>query len=205
MADDALTCTPVTLTSPYMEGTNVKAIQNALRGEGYDFGPIDGIYGPLTAAAVEMFKRWQGITPVNPTVDLPVYYSLGVRCVSTVELTEQLDYNNPLFQPIETAWYDSRKYWAIGPNIPLPINPDQTKYAEEYMIAYSVSSVHDWPDLVPLQLNIYDSIPGQPQYSPIWHLNYVIVPQSYVPNTLRSAEQVKNSGYPIISSSNYVN
>lgn len=204
MGDEgALTCTKVTLTHPYTRGDNVRAIQIALRGEGYDFGPIDGIYGPLTAAAVEMFKQWQGIKPVNPVVDLPIYYQLGVRCVSTPELTEQLDYNNPLYQPIETAWYNGRKYWAIGPNIPLPINPDKTKVAQEYMIAYSVS-IHDWPNLVPLQLNIYDSIPGMPEYSPIWHLNYVVVPRDYQANTLRSVQDVKNSGYPIHSSNFYV-
>lgn len=199
-----LTCTPITLTFPYQTGENVETVQIALRGHGYDFGRIDGVYGPLTAAAVEMFKEWNGITPISPTVDLPIYYSLGVRCLGTVAETEQLDYNNPLFQPVETAWHEGRKYWAFGPNIPLPIDPARTKTAQEYVIAYSVSP-HDWPVLVPLQLNIYDSIPGMPQYSPIWHLNYVIVPHSYVPNTLRSAAQVQQSGYPIVNSNVYVN
>ncbi len=81
----------------------MKAIQSSLTGHGFDFAPIDGIFGPLTADAVERFKQWRGITPVNPYVDLPIYYALGVRCVSTPELTEQLDYNNPLYQIIDTA------------------------------------------------------------------------------------------------------
>ncbi len=201
---DALTCTTVTLTHPYTQGDNVKAIQIALAGYGYEFGPIDGIFGPLTASAVEMFKQWEGIKPINATVDLAVYYAMGVRCVSTSELTEQLDYNNPMHQVIETAWFNGKKYWAIGPNIPLPINPEETKTAEEYVIVYGVGEEEE-PHLVPLQLNIYDSIPGMPQYSPIWHLNYVIVPQDYVPNTLRSAEQVLNSPYQVIPSDRYVN
>ncbi len=201
---DALTCTPFTLTQPYTQGENVKAVQIALKGWGYDFGPIDGIFGPLTAGAVEMFKRYEGIKPVNPMVDLPIYYALGVRCVSSPDLTEQLDYNNPLAQIVETAWYNGKKHWAFGPNIPLPINPEQPKTAQEYMIAYSVSE-HGEPDLVPLQHNIYDSIPGMAKYSPIWHLNYVIVPRDYIPNTYRSADQVLNSGRPIIKSNRYVN
>ncbi len=204
MSDGALTCRPVTLTHPYTRGDNVKAIQIALKGHGYDFGAIDGIYGPLTAGAVEMFKRYKGVMPFNPVVDLPIYYYFGVRCVSTVQLTEQLDYNNPLRQVIETAWFNGKKYWAIGPNVPLPINPSETKTAQEYIIAYSVSP-HGEPDLVPLQLNIYDSIPGMPAYSPMWHLNYVIVPRSYVPNTIRSAAQAVSSGYPVIASDTYVN
>lgn len=202
---DALTCTTVTLQTPNVTGDNVKAIQNALKARGYDIGAIDGIYGPVTASGVEAFKQTHGITPVNPVVDLPVYYKLGVRCVSTPELTEQLDYNNPLLQPVETAWVNDRKYWAFGPNIPLPIDPTQTKVAQEYVIVYSVSEQHDWATFVPLQLNIYDSIPGQAKYSPIWHLNWVVVPQSYVPNTLRSEQDALDSGYQIVSSSNYVN
>lgn len=201
---DVLTCQTITLTDPYTTGVNVKAVQIALEGYGYDFGPIDGIYGPLTAAAVKMFKEWKGISPVNGTVSLDVYYSLGVRCVSSPSLTEQLDYNNPLRQPIETAWYNGKKYWAFGPNIPLPIDPSDTKVAQEYDIAYSISD-HGEPKLVPLQLSIYDSIPGMEQYSPIWHLNYVIVPKGYVANTLRSVADVMSSGYPIVSSDTYVN
>lgn len=201
--DECLSCSPITLTTPYQRGPCVEAVQRALKAHGYDFGPVDGTFGPLTAAAVEMWKQFNNITPVDPNVNLPIYYSLGVRCVGTPQQTEQLDYNNPLFQPVETAWVNGRKYWAFGPNIPLPLNPQQTPVAQEYVIAYSVS--HDWPDFVPLQLNIYDSIPGQPEYSPIWHLNYVIVPRSYVPNTLRSVSDVQSSGYPVISSEVYVN
>jgi peptidoglycan hydrolase-like protein with peptidoglycan-binding domain len=199
---DTLTCTTVTLTQPYTTGANVKAIQNALESLGFNIGPIDGIFGPGTAAGVQAFKQWNGITPV---VDLPIYDKLGVRCVSSPQLTEQLDYNNPLLQPIETAWVDGKKYWAFGPNIPLLIDPSKTKVAQEYVIVYSVSEAHDWAEFVPLQLNIYDSIPGDPQYSPIWHLNWVVVPPSYAANTLRSAQDVLASHYPIISSGNYVN
>lgn len=196
-------CKTLRLQEPREQGPDVKAVQKALKSQGYEFGPIDGIFGPLTAAAVEMFKSQKGIKPVNSVVDLAVYYALGVRCVSTPQLTEQLDYNNPLTQPVETAWFDGKKYWAIGPNIPLPIDPAKTKIAQEYLVAYSVSP-HGYAKLVSLQLSIYDSIPGMPKYSPIWRLNYVIVPRDYVPNSLRSAEQVLSSGYPIVASVHYV-
>ncbi len=86
----------------------------------------------------------------------------------------------------------------------MPIDPTKPKVAQEYVIAYYVSP-HGIPQSVPLQLNIYDAIPGMPEYSPIWHLNYVIVPRDYLPNTLRSAEQAKCSGYSIVSSDTYVN
>lgn len=199
-----MNCQTLTLKSPPLSGDNVRAIQVALKGRGYDFGPIDGIFGPLTASAVELFKIYSGIKPVNPTVDLALYYALGVRCLGTTAQTEQLDYNDPLHQSIETAWYNGKKYWAMEFAVPLHLDPERTPVAQEYEIAYRVS-IHQEPDLVPLQLNIYDSIPGMAKYSPIWHLNYVIVPESYVPNTLRSAEACLASGYQIISSDRYVN
>lgn len=189
------------LSSPYMEGEAVRALQTGLRGIGYEFGPIDGTFGPLTAAAVELFKREAGIRPVDSVADRLVIEALGV---STEDLLGQLQYNNPLQQTMETAWCRGKKYLAIGSNIPLPIDIDRTKTAEEYMVAYRVSE-HGEPELVPNQLNIYDSVPGDENYSPIWHLHYVIVPDDYAPNTLRSAEDVTRSSYEVRSSSRYVN
>lgn len=198
-----MNCSVLTLQSPPISSDSVKALQIALVGRGYNLGPIDGLYGPLTAGAVKLFKMYSGITPVTPEVTLDIYYALGVRCLGTTEQTEQLDYNDPLHQPVEAVWYAGKIYWALELG-KMEIDPAQTHWAEEYMIAYSVSP-HGEPDLVPLQLNIYDSVPGMAKYSPIWHLNYVIVPEDYVPNTIRSAEDALNSGYQIVSSERYVN
>ncbi|MCA9757699.1 MAG: peptidoglycan-binding protein [Candidatus Eisenbacteria bacterium] len=44
-----------------MKGKLVKTVQRALRNEGYSPGPIDGIYGPQTAAAVRSFQLWAGL------------------------------------------------------------------------------------------------------------------------------------------------
>ncbi len=53
------------------------------------------------------------------------------------------------------------------------------------------------PERVEDQYNIYDSVPGMEKYSPLWQFNYVVVPQDYEPNTLRSEEDCLSSGYPI--------
>jgi len=42
----------------------VRVIQRQLHALGYDPGPIDGVYGPLTGAAVERFQRAEGL-PVS--------------------------------------------------------------------------------------------------------------------------------------------
>ena len=50
---------------------------------------------------------------------------------------------------------------------------------------------------MPGQFNIYDSVPGMDQYSPLWQFNYVVVPHDYEPNSLRSEQDCLDSGYPV--------
>jgi peptidoglycan hydrolase-like protein with peptidoglycan-binding domain len=46
---------------PGARGSEVKDIQSVLRAAGFDPGPIDGVYGPMTTAAVSRFQEDQGI------------------------------------------------------------------------------------------------------------------------------------------------
>jgi peptidoglycan hydrolase-like protein with peptidoglycan-binding domain len=40
-----------------MRGNDVKELQTKLQSLGYDVGPIDGIFGPLTERAVKQFQK----------------------------------------------------------------------------------------------------------------------------------------------------
>jgi N-acetylmuramoyl-L-alanine amidase len=51
------------LTSPLMQGEAVYAIQRRLTELGYGPGPLDGVYGPHTAAAIHAFQVDMGLTP----------------------------------------------------------------------------------------------------------------------------------------------
>ena len=44
------------VTSPLMAGPDVLAVQRRLAALGYEAGPLDGQYGPATAAAVRAFQ-----------------------------------------------------------------------------------------------------------------------------------------------------
>jgi len=44
-------------------GPNVKLIQSLLNRIGYNAGPVDGIFGPQTQAAVIAFQRDNGLVP----------------------------------------------------------------------------------------------------------------------------------------------
>ena len=49
------------VTSPVMRGEDVLAVQTRLAALGYAPGPIDGGYGPTTAAAVKDFQAGHGL------------------------------------------------------------------------------------------------------------------------------------------------
>lgn len=44
-------------------GDEVKRIQSILQGQGYNVGPVDGLYGPQTQAAVIAFQKTKGLMP----------------------------------------------------------------------------------------------------------------------------------------------
>lgn len=72
-------CRTLGVQSPYLEGDDVLAIQEALRARGFDPGPLDGIYGPQTAQAVRSFQTGQGLT-VSGVVTGEEYRRLGINC-----------------------------------------------------------------------------------------------------------------------------
>jgi len=45
------------------QGQDVAELQNILASLGYYYGPIDGIFGPLTENAVKALQRANGLTP----------------------------------------------------------------------------------------------------------------------------------------------
>lgn len=61
------------------------------------------------------------------------------------------------------------------------------------------------PDLVQGQSNIIDTVPGDAGYSAFWQVNMVTVPAGYQPNSIKSAADVRSSGYPIAETQMVVN
>jgi|GEM_PF-645868 len=114
---------------------------------------------------------------------------------------ERLHYNNPYGQTMERVWFDGKIVFAIDVGR-VEVDVSKVKVAQEYQVVYAVDldeelKLRAEPELVPDQLNIYDSVPGMAKYSPLWQFNYVIVPRGYAPNTLRSERDCLASGYEI--------
>lgn len=126
--------------------------------------------------------------------------------------TENLTYNNPYNLEVERIWFDGKVVYAVEQGeIELEFDANRAcignKVAQEYQIVYRVELDDDGklkngqePERVEGQYNIYDSVPGMEQYSPLWQFNYVVVPHEYVANTLRSQADCLQSGYPILKS-----
>ncbi|RJQ04075.1 MAG: peptidoglycan-binding protein, partial [Bacillota bacterium] len=77
-----IVCRVLELQSPLMHGEDVLAVQRALAARGFNPGPIDGVYGNLTASAVRSFQSSRGL-PVTGVVCGQTYVLLCVPC-STV-------------------------------------------------------------------------------------------------------------------------
>lgn len=125
---------------------------------------------------------------------------------------ENLTYNNPYRLDIERVWFDGKVVFAVESG-EVELEFDDTRkavgnnVAQEYQVVYAVDLDDDGklkndkePDRVEGQYNIYDSVPGMDNYSPLWQFNYVIVPKAYEANTLRSEADCLTSGYPILKS-----
>jgi hypothetical protein len=123
--------------------------------------------------------------------------------------TENLTYSNPYGLTVERVWFDGRMVFALDAGeVEVTYDDDRAaignKVAQEYQVVHSVELDErgKWkddrePELVEGQYNIYDSVPGMEKYSPLWQFNYVVVPEDYEPNTLRSEEDCLSSGYRI--------
>ncbi len=125
---------------------------------------------------------------------------------------EDLTYSNPFGVKLERVWFDGRIVYAIsGDKVDIAFDDKRraigNKVAQEFQIVYAADlddrgkpTGGKEPETVDGQLNIYDSVPGMDEYSPLWQFNYVVVPRDYEANTLRSAKDCRDSGYEILQS-----
>ncbi len=125
------------------------------------------------------------------------------------EGVENLTYNNPYASEVERVWFDDKIVYALDcGEVELDFDEQRVArgnaVAQEYQVVYAVELDEqgklkdgEEPEYVEGQYNIYDSVPGMDNYSPLWQFNYVVVPRDYEPNTLRSERACLAAGYPI--------
>lgn len=81
------TTTPPTSLCPTLSfgsrGPSVSELQQLLKNAGFDPGPIDGIFGSKTQAAVISFQKSKNLTP-DGIVGIQTWTALGKNCTPTV-------------------------------------------------------------------------------------------------------------------------
>jgi peptidoglycan hydrolase-like protein with peptidoglycan-binding domain len=78
LSNAAVPGNPPTVLNKGAVGSKVKTLQVRLEIQGYDPGPIDGIFGARTATAVKSFQEYKGLT-ANGMVDETTWKALGQK------------------------------------------------------------------------------------------------------------------------------
>ena len=115
-----------------------------------------------------------------------------------------ITYSNPHHQRVGPRWVRGEIVYAMPLGV-VQVDPEKTRWAKEYVVVYSVDGSDGRPERVPGQYGIYDSRPGDDNYSPIWRYHYVVVPRTYQANELKSESDVLASGYQVIRADMYTN
>lgn len=104
-----------------------------------------------------------------------------------------------------SGWYQNRqvKYYDFGTNTPL-IGDNGVQTQPIWVFIHGMKA-DGTPDLVQGQHNIIDIVPGQPGYSDLWQVVFVTVPDDYEADSIRSAQEVQDSGYPTQTTAMFVN
>lgn len=94
-----------------------------------------------------------------------------------------------------SGWFQDRQveYYDFGTNTPLAAN-DTVPTQPIWVFIYGMNA-DGTPDMVEGQHNIIDVVPGEAGYTDLWRVVMVTVPDDYDPDSIRSAEEVRDSGF----------
>jgi hypothetical protein len=133
----------------------------------------DGYTPDSVKSKADLDAAGYDITETNMFVNCPV-----VPAGSTLESG----------RPLTQGWYKGEEvfYPDFGMN--------NTSAIPIYVFIHGMNA-DGTPDFVEGQNNIIDQVPGDAGYSAFWQVIMVTVPQSYTPNSIRSASAVLASGF----------
>jgi hypothetical protein len=140
---------------------------------------------------------------------------LTIACASVPSAPAQIDPPFPAPGPVgaarvhavETGWYQGRevRYYNLGTNTPLkPDDPTRVRVEPVWVFATGVN-----PDGSPIKLegqdSLFDTAPGDADYSDLWQAHFVAPSPGYVPNSLTSLEALLASNLAIEKQAMFVN
>lgn len=100
-------------TSPYMQGEDVKLLQEKLNSLGFDCGTPDGVFGSKTKAAVKKFQKEKKIK-VDGVFGLESYAALSTAVKKPEQETNDSTEVEYIVQEKDTLWKISKKFYGTG-------------------------------------------------------------------------------------------
>jgi len=103
------------------------------------------------------------------------------------------------------GWYKGQPvtYYDFGMNTPFAAN-DMVQTSPIYVLITGMDMDGN-PVFVAGQHNIVDDLPGDSDYSDLWNVTLVTVPMGYVPDSIRSFQEIENAGFDMTTTDLFVN
>lgn len=119
------------------------------------------------------------------------------------EYPRYLLYNNPFNQDFNGGWYNGcRVYYLNLGQVFLKESKNIIKDIYQFVCGFDDEGN---PIRVRGQDNVIDVVPSDKDYTPFWRIVYVVVPKDYVPQSIRSVQGIKKSGYETVETDMVVN
>lgn len=112
--------------------------------------------------------------------------------------------SEPVHFALVSGWYRDReaRYYDLGRNT--SATGDVVDTAQIWVFITGMDSEGN-PQFVEGQGSVVEVVPGDAEYSDLWEVMMVTVPDGYEPDSIRSAEAVTESGYPVTEPGLFVN
>ena len=144
------------------------------------------------------FSRW----PLSALLLAMLLFSFTAAAGAQGNVLSDPPQNYELVQ----GWYQGSQtfYYEFGANSPLAADGLGVQPAPIYVLVTGFDADGN-PQVVDGQHNIVDVIPGDAGYSDLWQVTFVTVPADYTANSITSADELAQMGYPQTAVEMYVN
>ncbi|AGL02336.1 hypothetical protein [Desulfoscipio gibsoniae] len=114
-----------------------------------------------------------------------------------------LIYNDPFNQDPTPGWYNKQIVYYLNLGRVF-LEPSMNIVADIYQFVFGFDDV-DNPIRVQQQSNVIDVVPGDPGYTPLWRIVFVVVPPYFVPQSIRSVQEIRIAQFPIVATDIIIN
>lgn len=132
-----------------------------------------------------------------------VYYNPYNIKIPVPRLFGWLIYNNPFNQKVELCWYKNFAIYYLDLGL-VSVEASKVTTVNVYRFITGFDDSGN-PIFVQGQHNILQNVPGDPLYNPLWRVMLVEAPPGYMPDSIRSDDEIRRQGLNIIPTEIVIN